>query len=111
MLTNRTGCTVWEKTTVNHTPAYVRHEPGRVWWEEVHGQDSNTGSDTRQPADSVFISIPAASLRGYFPKKEDRIVSGSPAADAPPADAFTVMSVRDCLHGSAAVQHVEVKAE
>lgn len=110
MITNRSACTVWEKTSVNHTPVYVRHELGRVWWEDVRGQ-TNTGADPRQGSDSAFISIPAASLTGYIPKKDDRILPGSVDSSAPPPSALTVMSVRDCLHGSQAVQHVEVKAE
>ena len=110
MFTNRIGCTVWEKTTVNHTPTYVRHELGKVYWEDVRGQ-TNAGVDPRQPSDSCFVSIPEISLNGYYPKKDDRIVSGVSAAASPPANALTVMNVRNCLHGSAAVRHVEVKAE
>ena len=110
MFTNRDACTVWEKTTVHHTPAYVRHGLGAVYWEDVCGQ-TNTGADPRQPSDSCFVSIPERSLNGYRPKKDDRILPGSIADSSPPGTALTVMSVRDCLHGSAAVRHVEVKAQ
>lgn len=114
MFTNREGCTVWEKTSVNRAPAYVRHELGRCYWEEVRGQTAagrSTGSDARAPDDSVFVSIPASSLNGYYPKRDDRIMEGSVPDDKPPRTALTVMSVRNCLHGSKAVQHIEVKAE
>ena len=110
MFTNRTGCTVWEKTTVNHTPTYVRHELGKVYWEDVRGQ-TNVGTDPHQPEDNCFCSIPELSLNGCHPKKDDRILPDIVADSSPPPTAFTVMSVRDCLHGSAAVRHVEVKAQ
>lgn len=110
MFTNRKCCTIWESTVVDRTPTYIRHETGRVYWEDVVGQ-SNQGSDACAPADSVFLSIPEASLNGYIPKKDDRVMDGSIDDDKPPMNALTVMSVRNCLHGSKTVQHVEVKVE
>ena len=106
MRTNRPACTIWEKTVVNHAPAFVRHGLGAVWWEDVRGQKQN-----RDPEDGVFINIPARSLFDYIPKKDDRIMPGNISGNSPPKAALTVMHVRDCLHGSATVQHVEVKAE
>lgn len=110
MFTNKPACTVWEKTTVNRAPAYVRHVLGAVYWEDVRGQ-TNVGADPRQPSDHCFVSIPEDSLNGYSPKKDDRILPGIAADSFPPAAALTVMSVRDCLHGSKAVRHVEVRAQ
>lgn len=110
MFTNRKSCTIWESTVVNHTPTYLRHETGRVYWEDVQGQ-SNMAADDRSPADSVFLSIPEDSLNGYMPKKDDRVMEGSIAGEKPPMNALTVMSVRNCLHGSKAVQHIEIKAQ
>lgn len=110
MYTNRPACTVWEKTVVDHAPVYIRHELGKVYWEDVRGQ-TNGGSDPRQPSDGCFASIPELSLSGYHPKKDDRILPGSVADNSPPSGALTIMNVRDCLHGSAVVRHVEVKAQ
>lgn len=95
---------------VDHAPVFIRHELGKVYWEDVRGQ-TNGGSDPRQPSDGCFVSVPERSLNGYFPKKDDRILPGSVPDESPPKTALTIMSVRDCLHGSAAVRHVEVKAQ
>ena len=95
---------------MNHTPTYVRHELGKIYWEDVRGQ-TNAGVDPRQPSDSCFVSIPEISLNGYYPKKDDRIIPEVVADSSPPKTALTIMSVRNCLHGSAAVRHVEVKAQ
>lgn len=110
MYTNRSSCTVWENTVRDHTPGWTRHETGAVYWEDVTGQ-SDQGADARAPEEHVFLSIPAASLNGYTPKPDDKVCAGSVTDEAPPMHARTVMNVRGCLHGSPAVQHVEVRAE
>lgn len=110
MVTNRKCCTIWGHTVVDRTPTYLRHETGKVYWEDVKGQ-SSMANDARSPADSVFLSIPEDSLNGYMPKPDDRIMEGSINKEKPPLNALTVTSVRDCLHGSKAVRHIEVRAE
>lgn len=108
MFTNRDACTIYEKTVQNRAPVWIRHTTGAIYWEETDAQ-AQSGTD-RSPADAVRCLIPAGSLRGYVPKPDDRIVSGSCEEEQPPKDAPTVTAVRDFRYGSPAVQHVEVTA-
>ena len=110
MFTNKPACTIWEKTTVNHTPAYVRHETGAVYWQDCRGQTASAG-DARSQSDSIFLAIPGGSVRDYAPKPDDRILPGAVADAAPPKDALTVMQVKDFRYGSAHMQHIEVTLE
>ena len=107
MFTNKPACTIWEKTTVDHTPTYIRHETGACYWQDTRGQDT-MDSDARSPEDNVFLAIHASALTGYIPKKDDRILPGSVPDASPPKDALTVMQVKDFLYGSARMQHIEV---
>ena len=59
MLTNRKGCTIYEKTAQNRAPTYIRHTTGAVWLET--SSDQANGSD-RKPDNGIFVSIPEASL-------------------------------------------------
>lgn len=106
MFTNQPACTIWEKTTVNHAPAYVRHETGPVYWQDCRGQN-----EARTTENNVFIAIPAGSVNGYMPKLDDRIMPGAVADASPPKDALTVMQVKDFLYGSPMMQHIEVTAK
>ena len=112
MFTNREHCTVYEKTIVSRTPAWVRHEEGAVYWENTDGQEvSTSGTGTsRTAADSAFIVMPVSSV-GYVPKPDDRIVSGLCTDGQPPKTALTVMSVKDFRYGSKENQHLEVRAK
>ena len=110
MFTNKPACTIWEKTTVNHAPAYVRHETGAVYWQDTRGQSVSSG-DARSPDDNVFVAIPVGSISDYVPKKDDRIMPDSVADLSPPKDALTVMQVKDFRYGSAHMQHIEVTLE
>ena len=110
MFTNKPACTIWEKTSVNHAPAYVRHETGAVYWEDTRGQQV-AGTDSRSPDDHVFLAIPVGSIGGYIPKNEDRILPGTVEDASPPKDALTVMQVKDFRYGSAHMQHIEVTLE
>lgn len=107
MFTNRSACTVWEKTIVNHAPAYVRHVTGAVYWQDTRGQTVSAG-DARSPDDSVFLAIHADQIGGYLPKKDDRILPDEVDAVSPPHDALTVMQVKDFRYGSHTMQHIEV---
>lgn len=109
MITNRSGCTIYEKTTnpQTRTAEYVRHEVGALFVEDERG--ISTGTD-RASNDSVFLSIPAAST-AYFPRKDDRVALYATDATDPPRDALTITYVGDFRHGSAAVQHIEVTAK
>lgn len=108
MFTNQNACTIYEKTVQNRAPTYVRHTTGAVYWEETNAQQQSDAS--RKQSCSVFCSIPVASLTGYIPKPDDRIVCGSCEESQPPKNAYTVMGVKDLRYGSPAVQHVEVTA-
>lgn len=110
MFTNKPACTIWEKTVVNHAPAYIRHETGAVYWQDTRGQSVLSG-DARSPADSVFLAIPADSVGDYIPKKDDRVLPGSVQDASPPKTALTVMQVKDFLYAAPMMQHLEVTAE
>lgn len=107
MYTNREGCTIYEKTVQNRAPTYIRHETGEIYWEEH--QEQKSGAD-RSPRNEAFVSIPCTSVKGYIPKKDDRIVGEVVSDELPPKTALTVMSVSDFRYGLS-VQHIEVKAE
>ena len=110
MFTNQPACTVWEKITVNHAPAFVRHELGACYWQDCRGQ-TVSGGDARTPADSVFLAIPAGSIGDYIPKKDDKVLPGSVLDAKPPHEALTVMQVKNFLYASAMMQHIEVTAQ
>ena len=110
MFTNKNACTIWEKTSVNHTPVYVRHETGAVYWQDCRGQKAGSG-DARSPDDSIFLAIPVGSISDYVPKKDDRILPDFVPDLNPPKDALTVMQVKDFRYGAAYMQHIEVKLE
>lgn len=107
MITNRKGCTIYEKTVQNRAPTYIRHITGAVWLEASSGQ--RNGSD-RKPDNGIFVSIPETSL-SCVPKPGDLIVGEIIDDEQPPVTALTVMSVHDYRHGSPGVRHIEVKAE
>lgn len=107
MFTNKEGCTVYERTVHNRSPAFFRHETGAVYCEEKTSQES--GSD-RTPKSEIFISIPESSVE-YVPKVGDKIVCGIIPDEKPPETAFTVMSVSNFCYGSPAVRHLEVTAK
>ena len=106
MFTNKPACTIWEKTTVNHAPAYVRHVTGAVYWQDCRGED-----EARTPENNVFIAIPVGSILGYVPKNDDRILSGDVDSTSPPAEALTVMQVKDFLYAAPMMQHIEITAK
>ncbi|PWJ14609.1 hypothetical protein [Ruminococcus flavefaciens] len=108
MMTNREGCTIYEKIVDPQTrsAAYVRHRVGALFVEDERG--IGTGAD-RASSDEVFLSIPAASS-SYLPKKDDRVALYITDAAEPPKDALTITYIGDFRHGSAAVQHIEVTA-
>ncbi len=108
MFTNKSGCTIYEKTIQNRAPMYIRRELGAVYWEEC--QEQKTGAD-RSPQNEAFISIPAMSMTGYIPKKDDRIVGEVIDDEQPPKSAMTIMSVSNYFYGSPTVQHLEVIAK
>lgn len=108
--TNVAGVTVWEKTNIDRSPAYVRHTFGASYWEDTRGQ-TVMASDARSPSDSCFIAIPAKSISDYIPKKDDRIVCEICEDEQPPSDALTVMQVKNFLYGSSKMQHLEVNAK
>lgn len=110
MFTNKPACTIWEKTTVNHAPVYVRHVLGAVYWQDTRGQ-TVSGSDPRSPEDNVFCAIPVGSISDYSPKKDDRILPGEVADTSPPHESLTVMKVKDFRYGSQMMQHIEVTAK
>ena len=106
MFTNKEACTIWEKTTVNHAPAYVRHVTGAVYWQDCRGED-----EARTPENNVFIAIPVGSILGYMPKTDDRILPGDVDSTSPPAEALTVMQVKDFLYAAPMMQHIEITAK
>lgn len=89
MLTNRKGCTIYEKSVQNRAPTYIRHTTGAVFLETSSCQGN--GSD-RKPDNGVFVSIPEASL-SYVPKTDGRIVCGMIDDEQPPLNAMMIMSV------------------
>ncbi len=107
MITNRKGCTVYEKTVQNRAPTYIRHTTGAVWMETSSGQGN--GSD-RKPDNGIFLSVPEASL-SYVPKPGDLIIGDIIDDEQPPVTAMTIMSVKDFRHGSPSVRHIEAIAE
>lgn len=107
MFTNKSGCTVYERTVRNRSPAFVRHETGAVYWEEKRSQEN--GAD-RTPQNEVFVCISKMSAE-YVPKIGDKIVCRIISDESPPDNSFTVMSARDFCYGSPAVQHWEVTAK
>lgn len=107
MFTNRPGCTIYERTIQDRAPVFVRRECGPVYWEDTYSQQD--GSD-RAPQNSAFIVIPATST-DYCPKQGDKIVGEIIADENPPANAITVMTVKDFRYGSPKVQHIEVTAQ
>lgn len=107
MFTNRNGCTIYEKTVRNRSPAYIRHVTGKVYVETESAQKN--GSD-RTPDNEIFISIPASSVT-YVPGVGDRIVCSIIDNEQPPVTALTVMNVKDFRYGSPFVQHIEVTAK
>ncbi len=109
MFTNTPGVTVWEKTTVNHAPAYIRHCTGAAYWEDTHGE--TVGGITRDPDDRALVIVSGQNLGDYLPKADDRIMNGIAADAQPPKEALTVTSVRDFRYGSARMQHIEVTAK
>ena len=108
--TNISGLTVWQKTVADRAPTYVRHTFGASYLEDTRGQTA-TASDSRNPADTCFIAIPAVSISNYIPKKDDKIIAGIVADEVPPSDALTVMQVKNFLYGSPKMQHIEVNAK
>lgn len=107
MFTNKSGCTVYEKTVHNRAPTFIRHETGAVYWEDAKSQES--GSD-RTPQNSVFVSVPVDNI-DFVPKVGDKIVCGIIPDLQPPATAMTIMSIEDFRYGSRSVQHWEVTAK
>lgn len=107
MFTNCEGCTIFEKTIIDRTPAYIRHTTGRIFWQPSEGQ---TGGKDRHPQKSVFVNIPEPSTT-YLPKEDDRVVRGIINAEKPPHDALTVMNVKDLRYGSRRVRHIEMILE
>lgn len=103
--TNVSAVTVWEKVTVNRAPTYIRHELEACYWEDTRGQ-----TDSRTPADSIFLAIPGAGVT-YLPKKDDRVLSGSIPDETPPREALTVMQVKDYRYLLPGLYHVEVTLE
>ena len=109
MFTNQAACTMYEKTVdeSTRTEKYIRHVIKNIYWQELTGQ---TGDKSRSPEDAILCIIPAASLAGYIPKRDDIIVLGACASDEPPENGFTVSQVKNFLYGSADVRHIEVNA-
>lgn len=107
MFTNINGCTVYEKAKHNREPIFIRHQTADVYWEETLSQ--RDGKD-RTPANRALIIIPNDSA-DYCPKPGDKVIGMIIADERPPADAMTIMSVKDFRYGSPKVQHIEVIAE
>lgn len=106
MFTNLEGCTVYEKTVQNRTPAYTRHEFGAVCWQPDMSMES--GND-RTPHNDDFISVPEDSA-DYLPKRGDLIVNTVVPDVQPPVNALTITEVKDLRYGSKRVRHIEMKA-
>lgn len=109
MFTNTPAVTIWEKTTVNHVPAYTRHQTGAAYWEDTNGE--TIGNITRNPDDKILMIVSAANLGDYVPKTDDRILNGEIADAQPPKTALTITSIKDFRYGSDSVQHIEVTAK
>lgn len=109
MFTNTPAVTIWEKTTVNHAPTYIRHQTGAAYWEDTNGE--TVDGITRNPDDRALMIVSAANLGAYKPKADDRIMNGGIVDEQPPKAALTVTSVKDFRYGSARVQHIEVTAK
>ena len=107
MFTNKTGCTIYEKTVRERAPAYIRHVTGPVFWQPSEGE--TTGND-RRPKRSVFVNIPEKSA-DYLPKTDDRVVDSVIDDDSPPDTALTVTNVKDLRYGSPKVRHIELTLE
>ena len=104
MFVNCTGITIYEKTVINRSPAYIRHTTAPIYWQpsvkQTDGKDRTANTD-------VFVNIPV-SASDYCPKLDDRVVKGIITDTTPPKDAYTVYGVRDLRYGSPRVQHVEL---
>lgn len=109
MFTNTAAVTIWEKTTVNHTPTYIRHQTGAAYWEDTNGE--TVSGITRNPDDRALMIVSAANLGDYMPKADDRILRGAADDAQPPKTAMTVTSAKDFRYGSDRVQHIEVYAK
>lgn len=109
MFTNTDAVTVWEKTTINHAAAYIRHQTGAAYWEDTRGETVN--GITRNPDDKALMIVSAANLGTYMPKADDRIMNGISAETQPPGSALTITSVKDFRYGTDNVKHVEVTAK
>ncbi len=107
MFTNKNGCTVYEKTRKNRENTYIRHETGAVYWENSFGEKS--GKD-RVPENFALVIIPEKSV-DYLPKLDDKIVPEIIPDERPPANAMTILKVRDFRYVSANSSHIEVTAE
>lgn len=117
MFTNCDAVTVYHReaeTNVERLPVFTRYVIRNVYWEQSIGSRQNGTSTT--PEDSIYLCIPASSVGGYIPQKEDVLCYGeiSPAIAMHDVqqlpEAHTIQSVIDCRYGSAAVQHIEVIA-
>lgn len=97
--------TIWEKTVIDRAPAYLRHEIGPAYWQEIQLQELDGIS--RNPDNSVFLAVPADAVT-YLPKKDDRVVSGSCPDSSPPKTALTVMQVKDFRYLLPKMMHIEV---
>lgn len=113
MFTNRKGCTIYEKTVQNRSPAFVRHEIKNIYWEDTQSQEVNTRreSNYRTSQNEALIFIPESSLTDYLPKVSDKIVGEIIPDDNPPDNAMTIMTVKNFSYGSPSVRHLEVTAE
>ncbi|MCQ2053396.1 MAG: hypothetical protein MJZ03_05635 [archaeon] len=106
MFTNREGCTIYERTIQNRSPVFIRHETGRIYYEETRGQKE--GKD-REPENKVLVIIPDGATE-YIPKTGDKIVGEIIPDETPPVSAFTVFTAKDFRYGSAQGRHIEVNA-
>ena len=113
MFTNRENCTVWQKTTADRAPAYIRHEFGAYYHEITYAQETDRiRSVSHEPAGTAFFCIPAESVTdGYLPKTDDRILDGICTDNSPPGHALTVTVCKDFRYGSPCVRHIEVTAK
>lgn len=109
MFTNIYAVTIWEKTAVNHTPTYIRHQTGAAYWEDTNGETVN--GITRNPDDKALMIVSAVNLGEYVPKADDRIMRGAIEDAQPPKTALTIAVVKDFRYGSSRVQHIEVAAK
>ena len=90
------------------------HHIRNVYWEQCIGQSANQNANksNMEQQHSIYLAIPAASLTGYMPKYDDKLVRGIQSVLQPPdaEKSYTITAVTDCLYGSPAVQHIEVTA-